>query len=455
MERVRDAFLVLLRAGLWGKFPENRGLFPLDEEEWERVFAMSRRQSVSGIVFDGICLLPETLQPSPAVFAKWIVIADAIEEFSGRMNAALKDLTGLFVSEGLRPVLQKGQGVAALYPEPSHRECGDIDFYFPERQPLRQVPRPGKESPLPVADPAKVTRETMDDKAVELVRRHGVTVTRMPDGSQTYEWHGIDVEHHSAIIDLRSPAAIRLSGELDETREFVPTDIADGLRVPSPALNALMLNSHILKHALGRGIGLRQMCDLAMAYHRISEEGKIDEYGGRILAFYRRVGIVKWSRLLHSFLVGVIGLPEAELPYSEKIVPYGALWRIVEEGGNFGQHRGGGREPRQGRMSRQRRVSRQVRISRQGRTSRQRREPRQVRMSQQGRLSRQARRAERAVCSRESWGRRECFCGGQDSLCGSLRKRRFGQFLTLPRDNSENNNDFCTVMDLSKGRFRR
>lgn len=339
MERVRDAFLVLLRAGLWGKFPENRGLFPLDEEEWERVFAMSRRQSVSGIVFDGICLLPETLQPSPAVFAKWIVIADAIEEFSGRMNAALKDLTGLFVSEGLRPVLQKGQGVAALYPEPSHRECGDIDFYFPERQPLRQAPRPGKESPLPVSDPAKVTGETMDDKAVELVRRHGVTVTRMPDGSLTYEWHGIDVEHHPAIIDLRSPAAIRLSGELDETREFVPTDIADGLRVPSPALNALMLNSHILKHALGRGIGLRQICDLAMAYHRISEEGKIDEYGGRILAFYRRVGIVKWSRLLHSFLVGVIGLPEAKLPYSEKIVPYGALWRIVEEGGNFGQHR--------------------------------------------------------------------------------------------------------------------
>lgn len=274
MERVRDAFLVLLRAGLWGKFPENRGLFPLNEEEWERVFAMSRRQSVSGMVFDGICLLPETLQPSPAVFAKWIVIADAIEEFSGRMNAALKDLTGLFVNEGLRPVLQKGQGVAALYPEPSHRECGDIDFYFPERQPLRQAPRPGKESPLPVADPAKVTGETMDDKAVELVRRHGVTVTRMPDGSQTYEWHGIDVEHHSAIIDLRSPAAIRLSGELDETREFVPTDIADGLRVPSPALNALMLNSHILKHALGRGIGLRQMCDLAMAYHRISEGGK-------------------------------------------------------------------------------------------------------------------------------------------------------------------------------------
>ena len=169
-----------------------------------------------------------------------------------------------------------------------------------------------------------------------------MTVTRMPDGSQTYEWHGIDVEHHPAIIDLRSPAAIRLSGELDEAREFVPTDIADGLRVPSPALNALMLNSHILKHALGRGIGLRQMCDLAMGYHRISEEGKIDEYGGRILAFYRRVGIVKWSRLLHSFLVGVIGLPEAELPYSEKIVPYGALWRIVEEGGNFGQHRGAG-----------------------------------------------------------------------------------------------------------------
>ncbi len=240
---------------------------------------------------------------------------------------------------------------------------------------------------------------------MELVRRHGVTVTRMPDGSQTYEWHGIDVEHHSAIIDLRSPAAIRLSGELDETREFVPTDIADGLRVPSPALNALMLNSHILKHALGRESDYVRCATSRWHTTGISEEGKIDEYGGRILAFYRRVGIVKWSRLLHSFLVGVIGLPEAELPYSEKIVPYGALWRIVEEGGNFGQHRETG-------------ASAGTVVS-------------------AGPASGKSGVLKRKLGTAGMFLRRAGFSFAVRSERGVL-----DSFLTLPRDNSENNNDF-------------
>ncbi len=331
MGGVRDAFLTLLRAGLWGRNPMEEGFPRLGDEEWEQVFRMSVRQTVSGIVFDGICRLPDGFQPSQGGFAKWVAAADRIERNNARMNAALKGLVKLFTDNGLQPALQKGQGVAELYPAPLHRECGDIDFYFPER------PDSGR-------SPSLSKRLAMNDKSVELVKSQGIDVELMPDGSQSYEWQGIEVEQHPTIVDLCSPTARKWIKELDEEPGYVPSDLADGLLVPSPELNALLLNTHILKHALGKGIGLRQMCDLAMQYHRICADGRKAECGGRIFSLYRKAGILKWSRLLHSFLVGVIGLPEEELPYSEKVVSYRPLFRIVEDGGNFGQFRGKGPE---------------------------------------------------------------------------------------------------------------
>ncbi len=374
MGGVRDAFLTLLRAGLWGRDPMEEGFRRPGNEEWEQVLKMSGRQTVAGIVFDGICRLPDDLQPSPDLFARWVVAVTRIEGGNERMNVALKDLVKVFVDNGLSPVLQKGQGVAELYPAPRHRECGDIDFYFPESLSLRQAQRPenaahqakktatqpvaepveapDKTATQPVAEPVEAPdnnrllslskHRTMNDKAIDLVKSHGIKVETMPDGSQSYEWKGIEIEQHPTIVDLCSPAARKWIPELDGEPGYVPSDLADGLLVPSPELNALLLNTHILKHALGKGIGLRQMCDLAMLYHRICADGRRQECGERIFRLYRRAGILKWSRLLHSFLVGVIGLKEEELPYSEKVVSYWPLFRIVEDGGNFGQHRGKG-----------------------------------------------------------------------------------------------------------------
>ncbi|HBH08633.1 MAG TPA: hypothetical protein DDX40_04440 [Rikenellaceae bacterium] len=340
MEGVRNAFIGLLRSGLWGRDPVAEGFQRLSDEQWNMVFRLSGRQTVTGIVFDGICRLPEDLQPSPAIFAPWVVAVDRIERSNERMNDVLKSLVKLFADNGLNPVLQKGQGVAALYPEPLHRECGDIDLYFPEGLSLRQAQRPDNVAQRPSAESAEASEMTENGKAAELVRNRGAKVETMPDGSQNYEWEGIEIEQHPTIVDLCSPRTRKWLGELDDDPGFIPSTLADGLLVPSPELNALLLNSHILKHTLGKGIGLRQMCDLAMVYHQISGAAGCDEYGERIFRLYRRGRILKWSSLLHSFLVDIIGLRKEELPYSERDVSPEPLLRIVEEGGNFGQYRG-------------------------------------------------------------------------------------------------------------------
>lgn len=340
MERVRDAFIALLRAGLWGRDPLSEGFSRLDDGEWNEVFGISGRQTVTGIVFDGICRLPDDLLPSDGIFAKWVAVVSAIENRNARMNTALKDLVKAFTDNGLRPVLQKGQCIAELYPVPSHRECGDIDLYFPAHRSLSLPKGSGKPSEAGPFDTSSSSVSAKHwDLAEEIVRSKGVNVSRMPDGSLSYEWERVEVEHHPMIVGLSDPFQKGWVRTLLDDPGTRPSSLADGLMVPSPKLNALMLNVHILKHAMGKGVGLRQMCDLAMVYHRISESGGKQEMGERIFCLYRRAWIQKWSRLLHSFLVEVIGLPEDELPYPEMIVPVGPLLRIVEDGGNFGQYR--------------------------------------------------------------------------------------------------------------------
>lgn len=107
------------------------------------------------------------------------------------------------------------------------------------------------------------------------------------------------------------------------------------ITIPSPTLYVLLLNTHIMKHAIGRGIGLRQLCDMARACHRLH----IAVTSSEIKNICCKAGIIGWNRLLHSFLVEHLGLPVTSLPYKDRPVSSRPLLERVLEGGNFGQYR--------------------------------------------------------------------------------------------------------------------
>jgi putative flippase GtrA len=90
-----------------------------------------------------------------------------------------------------------------------------------------------------------------------------------------------------------------------------------------------MLSAHIFKHASGPGIGLRQLCDMAVAYDRLAFEPDV------LLKTYRKAGLLKWNVLLYSFLRKYLGLRDI-FGDSVKTVDPTPLLTIVEEGGNFG-----------------------------------------------------------------------------------------------------------------------
>ena len=315
MNKELAALLTLLRAGLWEKEPDDLSVFPLSGEDWSRVYHQAQRQTVTGIVYRGLCLLPDRFLPSDPLLLRWVAATDTIERRNRKMNSALTGLYGMFRKNNLHPVLLKGQGVASLYEHPLLRECGDIDFYFPT----------GEEERC----------------AISLIQKTGCRVQYEADGSFHYRWNGMMVEHHSHLFDINNPFLKNYLEKIEcrygyHTAFFSP-EIGMEIAVPSPMLHLLLQNTHIMKHAFGWGIGLRQLCDMARACYCFHDS--INPYETRSL--YHKTGIENWSRLLHSFFQDYLGLSPECLPYKEKRICSQPLLEIIMRGGNFGQYASG------------------------------------------------------------------------------------------------------------------
>lgn len=303
---------ILLKAGLWGKKPERQTGFPLSAERWQELFEVARRQTVVGIVYQGIMMLPEELMPPEEVMIRWVAEVDRIEQNNSRMNRALKELLKLYRDNDICPVVMKGQGIAAMYDTPSLRECGDIDLYFDNRQ--------------------------EGEKALALLHERSIAYEVHADKSVCYTWMGIEVEHHAELVDLYSPKNRKYAEQLIKEQGYTQITTPEGveMRLASAPVNLLMQSTHILKHALGRGVGLRQLCDMARAYHYL--HGQVEH--STLHEMFATVGLQQWNVLLHAFLTENLGLPQQQQPYiALQDVDTTPLLHIVREGGNFGQHR--------------------------------------------------------------------------------------------------------------------
>lgn len=315
-----EAFFYLLRGGLWEKRADLPDCFPLSAEQWADVYRLAKQQTVRGLVFRGICMLPESAMPADALLARWMACADAIERQNTVMNRALADLYWWFVEGGLQPVVLKGQGMARLYEYPLLRECGDIDFYFPRPSDRIQAER--------------------------MLQQAGIRMEMHADGSTNYVWQGVPVEHHSLGYDLRGGAVRRFLQQMEQQHGFHEITLLPGqgqpsICIPAPGLNFVLLNAHILKHTLGRGIGLRQLCDLARCSARLSFTADQEE----LRRVCRLAGISRWTSLLQSFMVEYLGLPERKLQLAYRRVDSRSLLQRILRGGNFGQYRAGADRP--------------------------------------------------------------------------------------------------------------
>lgn len=312
--RVGKAFFSLLRAGLWKQPVDMIGCFPLSEAEWQALYHIARQQTVEGIVFDGVQSLEPTLLPPRKLLLLWLVWVEKLEQRNRRMNAVLAEQAVFFASCGIRPVLLKGQGIAAEYAEPLHRVCGDIDWYFSSEDDYHEANRQ--------------------------IKAKGIEWRKMAGKSIWYRWKSVEVEHHQDIFDIHNPFVRGYLKEFEQEEQQRQLELVvqeQSIMLPSPTAQLMQVNAHILKHLLSFGIGLRQLCDAARLYRAYNTQMDAD----RLLSVYAKTGILKWIFVLHRLLVDYLGLPPDNLPF-RRDTERNADWMMEEiwTAGNFGFHDG-------------------------------------------------------------------------------------------------------------------
>lgn len=296
-DRTIDAFFILLRSGLEEKDIEHPLI--LTEEEWEDILSVSAMQTVTGQVARGIAHLPAGNAVPDMILMKFMKKTGHIVRTSAIISEVRDKLVSAFRAGGLDPVIMKGPESASFYLRPELRESGDLDIFFPGDS---------------------------FEKACDMVSSMGIIMDKAPDGSVRYLFEGIEIDQHQKYFDLH-------------TERQLP-------EVPGPYATLLMLSSHILKHCMTAGVGLRQLCDMAMAYRSLE-----DSYDKTALAaMFERTGLESWNKLLASFLEKYLGCRSH--PYSQDELPDPTvLMDIIMEGGNFGHHAAGRQKAEKGPLS--------------------------------------------------------------------------------------------------------
>ena len=90
--------------------------------------------------------------------------------------------------------------------------------------------------------------------------------------------------------------------------------------------------AHIQKHLLTEGIGLRQLCDMAMTLH--ATHHAIDTH--KLAKQLKTLGLYKIALLIYAFIEQYLGYPRTKLPLPTGYNPQPLLQEIWESG-NFGQ----------------------------------------------------------------------------------------------------------------------
>lgn len=311
MSLVEEHFFALLRIAL-SSSSEGLSVFSVSgPDEWLKLQELATNQGLVGIAYAGICRLPAESRPPMGLLLQWAGEAELIRGQNRMLNQEAARLTDIFAARGERSAILKGPANARLYPDPYSRQGGDIDIWVSG----------GRDKVIGLLDQLGLDY-VRDPKIIE--SKHHIRLVR---SSQE-----CDVEvHFSPVHGSKNPLVrsrlLRYLEDEIQNAERVP----EGFYVPSLRFALVMQLSHIQKHFLRNGIGLRQLTDYFVLLQRSTQE---DRDG--VASQFVRLGLSRTCGALMWALWRVFGL-ERDLMLCKPDKRRGKwLLEDVLAGGNFG-----------------------------------------------------------------------------------------------------------------------
>lgn len=209
----------------------------LDELTYEQCV----RQGVGPLVFPA--RLEKGIDPANSIRMKAVCVQNM--QTQAKMQMVLEQAWKALEKAGIRPVLMKGASLAALYPEPSMRQWGDIDLFV------------GKEQYHPAC---AVMRETFPkalkfDEELDHYKHYNIIAD------------GVSIETHRVSVNMTHPRDVRRYAKMEAFGVAKAESLeVSGLEVKifEPTFNALFVFLHAWEHLITEGANIRQLCDLAL-----------------------------------------------------------------------------------------------------------------------------------------------------------------------------------------------
>ena len=285
--------------------------------DWSDFYKFAKKQSLLGVVFDGIQRLPKELAPDSDLLMKWMGCSMAIQKRNAVMYQASSEVFSEIRKAGYRCCVLKGQGNAVGYPNPYSRTAGDVDVWVQaDRNELRRLA-----NELAELD-GHVEREIVHH--IELERK-GISV----------ELHPTPMMFNNPVLNHRMQRWFKRNADL-QCSNLV--DLPDGMgqiAVPTATFNAIYQLSHLQHHFFYEGVGMRQVVD----YHLLMHNSEcIIIHNCSLLRDLRHLGLWKFAGAVMWVLHETLGLPKSMMiaPMDEKRGRL--LLDGILEGGNFGQY---------------------------------------------------------------------------------------------------------------------
>lgn len=306
-------FFTLLRfaIGASREFPVF-GVGDISAEDWEWLYRQYGRQALLGVAFYAIQQLssgkPEKLGMPHQLYLKWFYQAEGIRSLNEQHYACSSELTQKFAAEGCRTLILKGQANSLLYPDKFIRQTGDIDIWVSG----------GREAVI-----ALLSRMNLMDGAA--ISSHDVGLRK--------DLFGVEVEvHFDCIQSANNPFANKrlrqfLAGEMGAAH-LVP----ENFYTPSNKFALVMQLSHIYKHLLGLGVGLRQVMDYCVLLRASSDEERLD-----VSSSLKSLGLNRIAGALMWVLSEYFGLESQYLLCKPDARRGRILLREIMRDGNFGK----------------------------------------------------------------------------------------------------------------------
>ena len=211
--------------------------------DWQRFYDFAKKQTLVGIIMEGISRLPKAVAPKQGLLMNWFMMSQNISRMNFMLNEATVGVYNRVKAAGYDCCILKGQANAAMYANPAARTPGDVDMWVDaSREEIRQLAQTlAKENGRIDEESYNHIALTTNDISVELHYTPGFMANFMYN-RRLQQWF-------RESIDTQCRNMIALPDEAGE------------VAAPTADFNTVYQLYHLYHHYFYEGVGLRQVVD--------------------------------------------------------------------------------------------------------------------------------------------------------------------------------------------------